>query len=367
MQRPVRQAGAVAAWLAVSLAFLMVTISAQSQPVSKGGSSNPAPRPTIKRVAVEPGISVGQPAVFDNLAVFPVFAAKQQHIGEFTTLPRALKFRRAEVRERSGGAQVNSVVIENKGDKPILVLAGTIIKGGNQDRLIGQDFVISKGQTVPVDAFCVEQGRWQGTRKGQATAGKFAAMGTLASRKVRAAGQFKTNQNQVWSEVAKVNAAHSKKASTGTLLATIDDKTMGARRKKLAGQARSYFAQQPDAKQVVGMAYAIDGKVKGVRWFMNHQLFGLYAEALLETAAQEALTLGAVAKAQGKRQAAKPVAPKAVAQFVKARKKAKRTVNKATGGSNVNEYQFSDEGYGSRTKYKASPKAPPRPISAEFL
>ena len=59
---------------------------------------------------------------------------------------------------------------------PIFVLAGTIVKGGNPK------------QTSPVDAFCVEHGRWNGNRDGRATAGHFGTSEVLATSKVRAAG-----------------------------------------------------------------------------------------------------------------------------------------------------------------------------------
>ena len=55
-------------------------------------------------------------------------------------------------------------MIQNKGKLPILVLAGTIVKGGKQDRQIGEDFVVPRDKQVDVSAFCVEQGRWNGTR-----------------------------------------------------------------------------------------------------------------------------------------------------------------------------------------------------------
>ena len=61
----------------------------------------------------------------------------------------------------SSGAQVSELVVENKGDQAILILAGTLLKGGNQDRQISQDFIVPAKKTVAVGAFCVEQGRWQ--------------------------------------------------------------------------------------------------------------------------------------------------------------------------------------------------------------
>src|SRR5439155_384601 len=88
--------------------------------------------------------------------------------------------RRGEDDDRAPAARVNPLVIENPGKLPLLVLAGTVVRGGKQDRQIGADFVIEAGKTVPVDAFCVEHGRWDATRDGVATGGRFKSEKVLA-------------------------------------------------------------------------------------------------------------------------------------------------------------------------------------------
>ncbi|MBW2522939.1 MAG: hypothetical protein JRI23_02125 [Deltaproteobacteria bacterium] len=366
MSEWIRTTGGFGALVAVCLAAATFALPLWGQPQGKSAPPPPKPSPAA-RVALDQGVSVGAAARFDNLAVLPVYSKKQEQIGEFTTLPLALKYGQAEVREESDGGQVSVVVVANRGEKPIFVLAGTLIKGGKQDRLIGQDFLIGARKTVKVDAFCVEQGRWTKTRSGRQTGGKFTASGTVAGRKVRAAGQFETNQGKVWAEVAKVNQAHQKSTSTGTLMATMDDEQLATRRKALAVKAAAHLRSQPDRAEIVGFAYAVDGKVRGVRWFMNHQLFDLYADALIETAALEALTAQAEATSKGKPVARLSASPRAVVKFIAARKRAKRTVSKKTSGGNVNEYQFSDDGYRSKVRYRPKPSAPPKTLSAEYF
>ena len=129
-----------------------------------------------------------------------------------------------------GSAQVGKLAIQNKGQVPVYVLAGTIVKGGKQDRQIGQDFIIGAEETVPIDAFCVEHGRWNGTRDGKSTGGKFEAVKQLAHRDVRVAGQYKKDQSEVWSKVSKVNEANKKHSDSDSLL---------AHRRRRRGQARA--------------------------------------------------------------------------------------------------------------------------------
>ena len=59
--------------------------------------------------------------------------------------------------------QVNELAIENVSpDRAVFVQAGDIVKGGRQDRVFSQDLVLKpRSGRVPIDAFCVESGRWR--------------------------------------------------------------------------------------------------------------------------------------------------------------------------------------------------------------
>lgn len=278
--------------------------------------------------------TIGAGTVIDNLTVFPIYAKQPEDLGEFTTLESAIAAKSAVVREvgadgrhgassagaqqrdgdDGGSARVDTVVIENKGRLPILVLAGTIVKGGNQDRQIGEDFVVAPGKTVDVAAFCVEHGRWNGARDGKSTGGQFVAQKSLALGSVRAAGQYDKNQGEVWNQVAQVNAANKKGAPSGTLLATLDDAQIAQRRSAMATQLTSAVGRADRQDKLVGVAYAVDGKVKGVRWFAGTKLFQLHRETLLHTAAMEAIAASA-SRAAGAAAPA-PARAEAVAAFV---------------------------------------------------
>jgi hypothetical protein len=199
------------------------------------------------------------------------------------------------------GGQVNQLVIENKGTQSILVLAGTLVKGGKQDRQIAQDFIIPPGKTVPVDAFCVEHGRWTSNREGQATQGQFQAQKVLAFKEVRDSGQFKGDQQAVWNDVATTNTANAKAPGTGTLMATIEetDKEALARRERVQKAIAAGLAQSPTPP--VGIAYAVDGKVREIRAFNDPRILKHYQDALINTIAIEADTAQRKALKDGKK------------------------------------------------------------------
>ena len=189
------------------------------------------------------------------------------------------------------GGSVNELVLDNLGTKPILVLAGTLLKGGKQDRQVGQDFVVPPGKTVPVAAFCVEHGRWTASRDGVATKGVFKAQKALAPTKVRGNAQYKSDQGAVWDQVAKENENAGKAPSSGTLLAAVEDSdpAAAARRAKVVKRLSEQFAAlAASAHPPVGMAWAIGGKVREVRVFSHPVLLQRLVETLINSVAVEA-------------------------------------------------------------------------------
>jgi hypothetical protein len=317
--------------------------------------------------------------VISTVAVFPIYAQTQESLGDFTTLEAALENGTAEVHEigaegsapasvpasasgnrarrgqavrsRSDSAEVNRLVIDNKGDKQILGLAGTIVKGGKQDRQIGQDVVIGPHENVEVEAFCVEPHRWTASRNGQATGGRFSATKTLAHSKVRAAGQYKKSQGEVWSEVGKVNEAHGKEASTGTLMATLDDRELVQKRQDLGRKVVDYLDRVPVEPNVVGMAYAIEGKVRAVRWFFDRKLYHQYRETLIQTAVADGIEAEALATQAGRPPSDAACAPGAVASFVNQVDSSAKQVTE-TAADNTNAVQQSDSAWGNEVMFK---------------
>ncbi|MEZ4445486.1 MAG: DUF6569 family protein [Polyangiaceae bacterium] len=338
------------------------------------------------------GVFVGKGRTFDNLTIFPILAKTQVDPGPLMSLDEALEKGVAEVREigaqaggesppvqvpqvanqapqqpqivqqaspiAGGSAQVGTLVIENRGHTPIYVLAGTIVKGGKQDRQIGQDFIIGAAQTTPVDAFCVEHGRWTAERDGRQTGGRFTTVKQLANAEVRMAGQYEKNQGEVWSKVSKVNEAHKKVSASDSLLASADDAQIKAERDALTHQVRGYLGEVETRGAVVGIAYAVDGKIKGVRWFAHHRVFSMFNEAIVNSSVVDALT----AKAAGGAASAPPSASDVVA-FVTSAEQGEQKRVEDTAAENVNSYVEAPDAYGSKTRMKSSPK----PVSQDYM
>ena len=304
------------------------------------------------------GLYLGDRIHMQNLTVWPVHSknAFTEISADLITLADAQERGMAQVRETgAGGNMINNadvggtvgeLVIENKGAKPILVLAGTLLKGGKQDRQVGQDFVIPPRKTVPVAAFCVEHGRWTATRKGKTTKGKFKVAKSLATGKVRGSGQYKDNQQEVWNEVAGENKKAGVATDTGTLMATMEDSDSKSMKRREETQARLFevFGKLARGKKKpVGLAYAVDGVVREVRVFTHPRIFQRFAETLFSAVAVEADLSWRDAQARKKKIHDRPTAARKVVDLVKGAAKisAKKVrtkagnVNKLKKGKNV--------------------------------
>ncbi len=360
---------------------------------SAHGSALPAGPATLPE-----GQIVGDARVFDNLTIFPLTAERQKDVGPLTTLGDALAKKEAVVREvevenlhlrqrigddgeidetSSGGPRVNELVIENHGLVALYVLAGTVVEGGNQDREIAQDFIVAPNQTVSVEAFCVENGRWTDERAGQRTNGRFGAAPALATGRVRAAAQYEHNQDEVWSNVAEVNAAQGKHSDSGSLAATLDDEGIAKKRAELGARVDAYL-QGPSSGNIVGIAYAIGGEVRAVRFFANHRVWDMFRATLVSTAAGEAVTVSTDPPQAGRREhptaLSEPKAkdavllPVAVARFVTGVDDTAMKEERKTTGRSVNDYRETSLAYGSHTMMKANgDEARPSMVSADYL
>lgn len=156
------------------------------------------------------------PVAYENITIFPVVSATSQDTSPFLTLDEGLSSGEVIVSEQgatglarsrdgrpiavpqqyNSGANVNQLVLINRSKRPLLLLAGELVSGGKQDRIIGKDRIVPVGsEPLPLDVFCVEHGRWTGT------SAQFGAAKTIVHPSVREQAAVGQNQNEVWDAV----------------------------------------------------------------------------------------------------------------------------------------------------------------------
>src|SRR5262249_24394819 len=96
---------------------------------------------------------------------------------------------------RQVGATVNQLVLVNRSKFPLLLLAGELVSGGKQDRIIGKDRIVPVGAPpLPLDVFCVEHGRWS-------NGAQFSAAKTMVHPSVREKAAVDQKQTDGWAAV----------------------------------------------------------------------------------------------------------------------------------------------------------------------
>src|SRR5882724_4944179 len=153
-----------------------------------------------------------EPVRYEDLGIFPVVSARAYDTSWFLTLDEGLASGEVQVRERgsegmarsrdgvmrpaySTGPSVNQLVLINRSKRPLLLLAGELVSGGKQDRIIGKDRLVPAGsEPLPLDVFCVEHGRWS-------SGANFTDAKTIVHPSVREQAAVQQDQNRVWSAV----------------------------------------------------------------------------------------------------------------------------------------------------------------------
>jgi hypothetical protein len=111
---------------------------------------------------------------------------------------------------RYAGDQVNTLVLVNNSKRPLVLLAGEIVTGGKQDRVIAKDRIVPAGaDPIDLSVFCIEHGRWtESSVKFGATA-RNATGSFIVQPSVRQQTMVAKDQQQVWESVGGAIATMS--------------------------------------------------------------------------------------------------------------------------------------------------------------
>jgi hypothetical protein len=286
-----------------------------------------------------------------GLLLFPVVRTDGKAAGEtpFLTLDEGFKSGEVEVTEagraaglvrsrgnervsQQRGDEVNTLVLVNHSKRPLLLLAGEIVTGGKQDRIIAKDRIVpADADPIDLSVFCIEPGRWTGETASFGAAGSGAAKSFMVQPQVREQAMAAQNQQKVWDSVhgaiadMAVAAAPPPTSRPGTVSQTVtvtaSASTLETESAEIAGRGfgtTSYArAMQSDAvskkvdeaaapaiegreqlmaklreERAVGVVVAVNGEIIWADLFANTDLLARYWTKLVRSYAAESLTEG---------------------------------------------------------------------------
>jgi hypothetical protein len=269
------------------------------------------------------------PVTYENIAIFPVVSSSSQDTSSFLTLEEGLASGEVIVSERGAGglvrnrgqlrppatpqydsgASVNQLVLINRSKRPLLLLAGELVSGGKQDRVIAKDRIVPPGaDPLPLDVFCVENGRWTGSSL------QFTTSKVIVHPSVREQAAVKQKQAEVWAAVSGGSTAAappsappsaqprlssnaladaiSSEAPTQSYRKIYESTRVGGSVDTFVDQVQRRFARATSAlkgEHVVGVIVAYGGEVAWSDIFASGDLFRQYWSKLLRSYAVEAL------------------------------------------------------------------------------
>jgi hypothetical protein len=285
-----------------------------------------------------------------GLLLFPVVRTDEKATGEtpFLTLDEGFKSGEVEVTEagraagllRSRGGQVNqprgdevnTLVLVNHSKRPLLLLAGEIVTGGKQDRIIAKDRIVpADADPIDLSVFCIEPGRWTGETASFGAAGNGAAKSFMVQPQVREQAMAAQDQQKVWDSVhgaiadMAVAAAPQPATRPGTVSETVtvtasaptletesaevagrgfgttsyakamQNKAVSAKVDEAAAPAiegREQLLAKLREEHAVGVVVAVNGEIIWADLFANTDLLARYWTKLVRSYAAESLAEG---------------------------------------------------------------------------
>ncbi len=260
--------------------------------------------------------TIADPAQFDTryshnkLRLYPIIASEtfldgHKDIGRFTLLKEAISTQKITISETGAASQnnlnnvnvqsnmsgevsgtVNTLFAKNNSQDTIFIMAGEVVKGGKQDRVIGQDIVLAPGEEKDLSAFCVEKSRWS-TKEGNG--GKFTDYYQVSSMDIRKVVTKDKDQHEVWK---KVDEHTEKNKATSDTKAYTNLENSKEYQQKVKAYIDAFGDAFKDDERVIGVIAVTGDKVIGVDMFATHDLFIRSYPNLLHSYVGHAITNG---------------------------------------------------------------------------
>ena len=234
---------------------------------------------------------------YQNLRLYPIKAKQSftdtfKTVGNYMSLKEALAKGKVIITEQIGGAQVNTLTIENISNDTVMIMSGEVITGGKQNRIIGKDLLLlPHSGKIDLSVYCVEAGRWENVSTGSNNFSGYYNVGSLGLRKTVDKSQ---NQSAVWSKVDDINKANSTVSQTKTYTAISKSNDFNNKLKAYTDFFKEKFSSEKD---IIGVVVVSGNKVLGCDMFATADLFKKNFDNLLASYATEAIINGAAVTA----------------------------------------------------------------------
>lgn len=192
----------------------------------------------------------------------------------------------------------SKLFITNHSQDTIFVMAGEVLKGGLQDRVIAKDMIVPPSENrMELPVFCAEKDRWYYRSKSSKDFDQYFAVSSL---KVRKAVSELNDQGAVWTAIEDLQQTHKITSQTkayADLMASIgfneeQEEYLNYFTQILEDKMTVTTGHENDREKIVGVVVAMNGNIVGCDIFATHDLFIQQYESLLHSYTTEAITYG---------------------------------------------------------------------------
>jgi len=281
-------------------------------------------------ISLETNEKIHEDFTFKNLRIYPLmggehFQEAHRDIGDYTNLEEALEKEKVLITEKGGEApgnaglnsdelldedysrnqiqnqrsyeadgEVNKLFVENVSIDTVYLMAGEVVKGGKQDRVLASDMVLPPNSgKVEMPVFCVEHGRWSY----KSDASGFTEYYTVSANSIRGKAVKEKNQHEVWDAVEDVTEKQGATSGSGTLAALEDAEDYN----KSLDEYAKYFADQlSQMDNCIGFVGVTGDRIIGCDIFATPDLFEKQSNNLLDAYISEAISEGEQIKIKDK-------------------------------------------------------------------
>jgi len=154
-------------------------------------------------------LELGELRVFENMGVIPLYSPMRGG-PLYLALKEALEEGILVVGEVEEGGSVPELKVENRGERPVLLLDGEELHGAKQNRVLNTTILIPAKSELVIPVSCTEAGRWHYTSHHFEESGALLAASVRSgkvravSRNLMACQEYLSDQGEVWEGIDRL-------------------------------------------------------------------------------------------------------------------------------------------------------------------
>lgn len=222
---------------------------------------------------------------YNELTLFPLSSEAQSPLS-YLLLEDGLREGLVSIREVSSSGNVPELRVENQAELPTLIVDGEELVGAKQNRVANLTMLLPARQTTTIPVSCVEQGRWAYDAPDFAVSSSVQyARGRAAKlrsvhREMRTSGTKRSNQSEVWNNIAAKSCRMSVDSPTEAMSSIFD---------QYSQDLDDYVQAFTPGRNQIGALFVMNSRSLGLDLFDQATTFARFLPKLVRSYAIDAL------------------------------------------------------------------------------